>query len=271
MPETLTPPAEGNQPAPTVRDAIVDKYERTYGQQAPQAEPTVITTSTAISEPVKEPTLAEQMATLKAELLAEFKAQQPKPAEATPAVAEAEANWLKLLSEGKQAEAEKALSKIVAANSGFSDIQRNAVAEALQLFDARQQVAAYEQQVRQDPANVEALRMEKYITVAVQQRINDAQASGLIKTPADYVTVYKASVDAEVRSARELALTLRGEGRQEGQVRTTQVLSAVNLQPQKIDATRTQATPEPEAPESYQDYMAKRGGEGRVRHRLSPN
>lgn len=267
MPDLIVPAADGTQPAPTSRDAIVAKYEQTYGQVANTPEPVVTTPEPVV---IKEPTLAEQMATLKAELLAELKTKPAEPV-AAAVTPEAAADWLKLLSEGKQAEAEKALSKIVASNSGFDSIQRNAVNEALQLFDARQQVAAYEASVRQDPANAEALRMEKYITVAVQQRINDAQASGLIKSPADYVQVYKTSVDTEVRAARELALTLRGEGRQEGQVRTTQVLSAPNLQPSKIDAARTQAAPATEEPESYSDYMSKRSGDGRLRHRLSPN
>jgi hypothetical protein len=269
MPETLTPPAEGTQqktPQEVAREAIVARYEATYGQ--PPADATVVETSTTTQAP--DP-VAEALSALRAEIaeLKAAKAAPPQQVEAPPAASEAEANWLKLLSEGKQAEAEKALSKIVAQNADLTGVQRRAVSEALELFDARAQVTAYQNAVRQDPQNVEALRMEKYITVAVQQRLNEAQAAGFIKSPADYVKVHNQALDQEVSAARNLALALRGEGRQEGQRRTAEVLSAPNLQPTKIDQQRGQPTQDTqEAPESVQDYFAKRASASRTMHRL---
>lgn len=265
MENVITLPADGTQQTvvsteASPREQIVRKYEQTYGTP----EPVVKQEQTVVSTETPGPSFAEQMAAFKAELLAELK---PKPVESVT-TQEEQANWLKLLADGKQAEAEIALSKIVAKNSNFSSIKSDAVREALEAFTVQQEVANYVSQVRSKPENAEALRLEKYITSAVQARMAEAQAAGKLSTPADYVKVYKASVDTEVEEARKLALTLRGEGRQEGLTRTSQVLSAPNLQPNKIDATRQQQAPAEDVPETYQDYMASRANLARTRHRL---
>jgi hypothetical protein len=107
--------------------------------------------------------------------------------------------------------------------------------------------------------NADILPMEPYIAAAANNRIQAAQAAGTIKSPADYVTVYKQAITAEIENARKLAQTLRGAGKQEAVTRQQQVMSSPTIRPNAVnlerEAPKTDAEPAVETP---QDYLAKR-------------
>lgn len=277
MPEPVTPQApapgtstvpEGAQPpAPAAiapeRQAILDRYQAQYGND-PAAQPPVQTQPLAEPTPAQPPVaaapdLAAELAAMRAELAA--LKQQPAPQVPTqpqaPVSQEPEADWLALLASGKKEDGEKALIAMLR-KAIAPETQQAAVSEAINRFDAMTQVREYTTRVKSDPQNAEALRMEPYITAAVEQRLQQAQAAGKISTPADYVTVYRQAVDAEMAAARQLILTFRGEGAQQAAVRRTEVLSQPSLQPNQVDTQRQQAAPAEPQIETTQDYFQKR-------------
>jgi hypothetical protein len=110
--------------------------------------------------------------------------------------------------------------------------------------------------------NPDLMAFESYITLGAQNRIAAAQAANAVKNPADYVTVYKAAVKAEIENARKLTQSLRGAGAQQAQTRQAEVLAAPVLQPNAVTQNREQAAPREPAektPEQItQDYFAER-------------
>lgn len=251
---------DGAQPsaAPVIatdRDAVIKKYESMYGE--PVAE-----TPQAV-EPVAEPAAVEPVApvldantlALQAVVaeLAALKAQMaPKPEPVKPAEQIAQADWLALLAEGKKAEGEKALLQLLG-----PDIQRQAVQEALQQIDMQRDINDFVTKVRADNADI--LPMENYVAAAANARIQQAEAQGLIKTPADRVTVYKQAVTAEIENARKLVQTFRGAGKQEAAVRNQTIVASPTIKPNSVNAEREapKGAGEPEV-ETAQSYLAKR-------------
>jgi len=172
---------------------------------------------------------------------------------AQPTVTPAEPeDWLKLLSEGKKSEGELALARVLG-----PQLKNEAVQEALALMQAERQVSDYTAEVRQK--NTDVLSMEPYIAMAANARIEQARQQGLIKSPADYVTVYKQAVNAEIENARKLAQTLRGAGKVEATVRQAEVVAQRPIAPNPVNLQREQpnTTTEPEI-ETAQTYLAKR-------------
>lgn len=264
MPEPNDPTATTSDPvvtAPTgleasaapvtspARDAVIQKYEALYGS-APVDEAVVtdpVVTETASAEPVVDPRDAA-LAAMAAELAAIKEAVTPKPAPAEPVVQE---DWLKLLADGKKTEGEQALLKLLA-----PQIEQQAVQQAIARINMQSEINTYTEKVRADNADI--LPMEQYIANAANVRIQAAQAAGTIKTPADYVTVYKQAVAAEIENARKLVQTFRGAGKQEANVRNQVVVASPTIKPNAVNTEREAPKPgEPEV-EDASSYLAKR-------------
>lgn len=174
----------------------------------------------------------------------------PKPV--APPAPGVEADWLQLMAEGKKEEGERALAKKLEAEMS-QRIQSQAVAQ----MQAERQMYEFNTEIRQK--NADLLSMEDYIAYGAQSRINAAVQAGKIQTPADYVTVYKEAVNAEVEKARKLAQSLRGAGKNEAMVRQAEVVSAQTLQPNPITSNREAAPSTPiEQVDSVENYFAER-------------
>lgn len=259
---TPAPVLDGTQPSgqpviSTDRDALVKKYEAQYF--APPADtPAVdaVVTETATATPVADGTSTAQVPDRDAVLqsivaeLASLKTQL-RPA-APPKAVEPTPDWLALLADGKKAEGEKAL-----ADTLLPQIREAAVQEALGRIQLEREVNSFNDQIRSQ--NADLLPMEAYIAQAANQRIQAATAAGTIKTPADYVTVYKSAVNAEIDAARKLVQQFRGAGKQEAITRTSAVVASPTLQPNAVNMQREapKANGEPEL-ETPQSYLAKR-------------
>lgn len=251
----VAPVDPGLQPSATpvadpVREALVKKYEAQFG--APPAgtpvEPVAVE-PVVVAEPAT--SVVDPLAALTAEIAA-LKAQlTPKPVEpvATPVTEE---DWLKLLADGKKSEGELALARVLG-----PQIQQQAVQQALQLMQAEREVTDFSTKVK--AANPDILPMEAYVAQAAQARIEAAKASGLIKSPADYVTVYKQAVTAEIENARKLVQTLRGAGKQEAITRNAEVVSSQTVKPNAVNLERDAPAKPGEPPvEDAAAYLAKR-------------
>lgn len=275
MSETVTPQAQGTeqqeqQAQPQVvpagqeqRAEIIKKYENLYGQQ-PQQEQQQQVVQPVVQQPV-EPViqqpdqtailqqLATELAAVKQQLAAQPQQQQVTVSTAT----QEDADWLAKLAAGDKSEGERLLAQRVKALIG-ENLQSNAVQQAVALVTAQNQVNEFILDVRSKNADV--MPMEQYITVAAAQRIQAAQETGKIKSPADYVTVYKEAVNAEIENARKLILSLRGEGRSQATTRQAEVVAVPAIQPQAVDTQRgvQQQQQQQPAVETVEDYMAKR-------------
>lgn len=201
----------------------------------------------------------------KTELLGAVKEliQTSRPEPVAPAVASSPdpEDWLKLMNEGKRDLAEAALARKMyelGSKGAVSNAQTAAVNEALARFTAFQEVKSYTDAMRSDPVNASILEMEPYITAIVERQI--AARGDQIRTPQDYVKVYKETVKAEMEKARNFALGLRGQGAQGATVRQATVLASPHLAPNAVDTQReqqSQTQAEPQA-ETASDYLAKR-------------
>lgn len=234
------------------RDALIAKYEAQYAQPDPatpagEPEPVV-----AVSEPVVPvaPASIDTNAVLQAVLgeLAALKGQlTPKPTE--PVAPVTQEDWLKLLADGKKSEGEKALAALLG-----PQIQQAAVQQAMQQISMEREIDSFANKVRSDNADI--ISMEPYVAQAAHARI---QAVLRANPTADYVTVYKQAVSAEIENARKLVQTFRGAGKQEAITRQTAVVSSPTIKPNAVNMEREAptSTGEPQI-ETPQDYMAKR-------------
>jgi len=228
-----TTSALGQEPAASPQPNPTERYTALYGTSTTQEQPDPLVALTA------------QVEALKAQLAA-----QPAPT-ATPTPTASTDDWLEALAKGDKAKGEQALANKVDELVGNRRVQ-----EALALFQMHQQVDAYTNKLRTE--NPELGQMESYITASVQAKLNAAQAAGKVKTPADYVTVYKDILSKEVDDARKLILTFRGEGAQNATTRTQQVTAATPLRPNTFSQQVQGQQPQTEQVESASDYLAKR-------------
>lgn len=226
-----TTSAQGQEPAPSGQPNPTERYAQLYG--------------TATSGPDPMVTLQAEIDALKAQLAAQ-------PTAVSTASATTAEDWLDALAKGDKAKGEQALADKIDALVGGRRVN-----EALALFQMHQQVDAFTNTVRAQ--NPELTAMESFITASVQAKLNAAQAAGKVKTPADYVTVYKDILSKEVEDARKLILTFRGEGAQNATTRTQQVTAATPLRPNVISQQQSsQGQPQTEQVETASDYLAKR-------------
>lgn len=268
MPETIetTTPVVTTLPtsdpvAPlTERERITQKYEQTYYNTPPAettTDPAPVVTETPAPEtpvtpaPTPQPDITNVLSAL-VQRLESFESRLPAPPAPAPVVETTQEDWLKLLAEGKKTEGEKALISVVG-----PEIQKAAVQQALSLLKAEQEITSYTTEMRSKNADVMAF--DQYIDNAVGARLQAANAQGKIKTPADYVTVYKEAVNAEIENARKIALSLRGDGKLEANTRLREVASQPTLQPNVVNTQREATKAPAEQPvETTEDYFAKR-------------
>jgi hypothetical protein len=268
MPETLetTPTVVPTLPtsdpvAPlTERERITQKYEQTYYNTPPAettTDPAPVVTETPAPEtpappaPAPQPDITNVLSAL-VQRLESFESRLPAPPAPTPAPETTQEDWLKLLAEGKKTEGEKALINVVG-----PEIQKAAVQQALSLLKAEQEITSYTTEMR--TKNADVMAFESYIDNAVGARLQAANSQGKIKTPADYVTVYKEAVNAEIENARKIALSLRGDGKLEANTRLREVASQPTLQPNVVNTQReAPKTPTEQPVETTEDYFAKR-------------
>lgn len=235
------------------REALQTKYDALYGtpaEQKPTAQPAPAAPATPAAPAV--PDYSGAIEALKAEL-ATLRAAQPKPVEAAKPT---EADWLALLAAGDKEGGEKAMADRIRALIG-ADIQANAVNQATERINAERQINDFVSEVRSKNADI--LVMEQAITLGAQARIASAAQAGKINTPSDYVAVYKDAVNAEIENARNLILSIRGQGKLEGATRVSEVIASSTLQPNAVTQSRENAqAPQAEAFDDTQTYLAKR-------------
>lgn len=264
--ETIVTPAQPvaaePTPEPTARQAVINKYEQMYADQT-QSQPAAVVQPITSVEPVQPvapaaPDMTAVLSALTAEITAMksqlAEARNPPPPPPSP-VDPNNANWLKLLADGKMSEGEKALAEVLG-----PQIQQQAVQQALSLMQAERDVNEFTAQVK--AANPDLMAFESYISLGAEKRIAAAQAANAIKSPVDYVTVYKEAVKAEIENARKLAFSLRGEGRTAAATRIAEVVASPVLQPQPVNTNREQINQQPaqdKSPEQITtDYFAER-------------
>lgn len=275
MSDTLTPqtPVVESQvvtPAPVTPERPVSEREQIYNKfyeanpetaitpqvVAPVVETPQTPATPVVEVPVSNAPVVNSQDEINRVLLEEIKGLKaqlaPKPI--TPTAPGEEADWLQLMAEGKKAEGEKALAKKIEAEMS-QRIQSQAVAQ----MQAERQMYEFNTEIRQK--NPDLLSMEDYISYGAQNRINAAAQAGKIQTPADYVTVYKEAVNAEVEKARKLAQSLRGAGKNEAIVRQSEVVSAQTLQPNPVTNVRETSNQPAEQVDSVEDYFAKRNAQ----------
>lgn len=250
----ITPGAEPSG-APVIsadRDALIKKYEAAYANPAEPAAESAVEPA-AVSEPVQPvgdpvPDTNSVLQAIVAELAA-LKGQLTPPKPTDPVAPVTQEDWLKLLADGKKSEGEKALAALLG-----PQIQAAAVQQALQQITIEREIDTFANKVRADNADI--IQMEPYVAQAAHGRI---QAILRANPTADYVTVYKQAVSAEIENARKLVQQFRGAGKQEAVTRNTQVLGSPTIKPNAVNMEREAPAPPAEPTgETPQEYMAKR-------------
>jgi hypothetical protein len=209
------------------------------------------------------------MQSMQAEL-AEVKAKLTPTAPVVNTEHSPEPGWISLLKEGRIEEAQDALASLVAKKNQDVLLQQG-VAQTRELMRAENEIDRFTTDLRSQ--NPELVPMEKTIAVDAQERMAAARNAGLIKTTDDAIRIYKESVTEAVKSARKLYLLIRGEGKQEAQVRQREVLSSRPMTPQATDTNRPQATgQEAQEPpvETPAEYLEKRRAVDNWRKGLAP-
>lgn len=268
--QTLTP-----TPAPVVestpRSQLYDKY---YAQNQPTQEAAPVTSPTVATEPttqtevaqVSVPTppapqpedsnkqLLELIGQLKSEL-AEVKQTLTKPTTPDPASIVQAPSWLELLKDGKVEEAEAALAQKIKTQI-LPEAVSTASTDAREKMQAEYEIQGFIKDLRTN--NPDLMPLEAYIANEAQSKLNSLQSEGKIKSTRDFVDTYKRIVSESLTNARNIARTLRGQGKQEGLTIKQEVLSASTVAPNPVQTQpQTTESKEPQ-PESSQDYIAKR-------------
>lgn len=214
------------------------RYETLYGTASAAPAQTSATDVTSALQP-----LLDKIAALEERL---------SPPVQSTSTSDTDVDWLAMLAKGDKDKGEQALADKIDKLVGGRRVN-----EAMQLFRMNQEIDSYTNSIRAQ--NPELASMESYITNSVQAKLNAAQTSGKVKSPADYVTVYKDILTKEVSDARNLILTFRGEGAQNATTRTQQVTGQAPLRPNTIGQQGQQNQSQGEAPaETASDYLTKR-------------
>jgi hypothetical protein len=226
-----------------------------------QVEPPVQATPAPV---LPQDTTAATLAALQAQIAALQAALTPKLIEqpAQPALPIGDGVWLNefvsLLREGKGMEAQTLLTSKLK-DAVTPDISNQAASQAREIQRAESSIERFIDKFRSDPANAEVLPFENYITLDVERKLNELRSAGKLTSTDDLIRSYQTAVTESAESARKIAQTLRGAGKQEAAVRQREVLSTSTLAPNAVDASRQSATPQAEPqPETTEDYFAKR-------------
>lgn len=182
-----------------------------------------------------------------------------QPAPAVPAQA-TQLTWVKKIQEGDFQGAEAALSEAVQASMKpqLDSVRTQAYQDAMNAAQVNLEVDRYLQTVR--TTNPDIVPFERYLEGPVTQRLQLAQQAGKIHNSGDFIREYKAAVDHEVGTLRNLGLTLRGQGKDEALTRSSEVLRSTTLTPQQVQSNQqvppnSQNTPQGE---DANDYFARR-------------
>lgn len=265
-PTSATPPL--GTPQDEARRALYEKHYGTTAQppqdqvQAPPTETTAqvdppadAVAPPATATPTPTDAILAAMQAMQAELAA-LKAGMPAPPTPLPEPTATEPSWIALLREGKVAEAEAALKDSIA-KQVLPDAVAQAQAQTREYMRAEAELETFVRELRS--ANPELAPLEKFITSEANETLTALRAAGKILTTEDAVREYKKAVIEAKDNARKLYQQLRGAGKQEAMVRSTEVLSSTTLAPNSVDQSRTQAAPPSEpATETTEDYFAKR-------------
>lgn len=236
----------GTQAAQPPAESLEQKYERLYAQQQSQ----LTNASQELNNTVS--TLKQELDTLRA---AQAAAQTP----VTPTNPNGEPTWVGRIREGKYVDADEEIYKSVEKRLAqrFEQVRSQAYQDALSASQVNIEMDRHLNKVRSAPENADILEFEPYLEGPISRKVEAAKASGKIKTQADFLQVYKTAVDEEVSNLRNKVLQIRGQGKQEAQVRNQQVLSSVPLQPQQVQSA--QGTPAQEqVDDSLDSYFQRR-------------
>jgi hypothetical protein len=201
--------------------------------------------------------------------LADLRSKVAPPTPTTPTTPPEEA-FVSLLREGKVKEAIDVLALAVAAKNK-PELTQDTLQQTREVMRAEADVDRFTTQLRTD--NPELVQMEGWIASEAQRRMADARQQGQVRTTDDAVRIYKSAVTEAVTSARKLYLAIRGDGKQEAQVRQREVLSSRPITPQSTDTQRPQVTGQdaPEPPtDTTADYLKKREDMNNWRKGLAP-
>lgn len=235
---------------PQVEESQEERYARLYGQQAqPVPQPAAIP-----------PEVIQTITSLRSEVAALNERIAAKPQEIGPAA------WVEKIRQGDFEGAENVLAQKVqqALQPRLEEVRNRAYQDALSASQVNLEIDRHVQKARLE--NPDIVHFEKYLEAPVSQRVAQANALGLIKSPADFVRETKSAIDAEVTQLRNLGLVLRGQGKQEAQTRNQQVLASTPLTPNQVQSTQvtdaSQLTPD----ESLQSYFERRRADEQRRH-----
>jgi hypothetical protein len=267
----ITQTPEVTLPTVVVEPTILSQRQQAYSNyDALYAQPVAPASVVPIAEPgapvpvVETPvpqftdTLALQ-ATI-AQLQAEVAALKPKPV-ALPVVEVAKApmeSWVELMAQSKYTEAEELLFRHFAPRIQ-AYIQPQLVQQAAASANAEREIQSFITDFER--SNTDLLSMRDYVIAGSERRLLAAQNEGKIKSPADFVTEYKAAVTTEANELRVKLQLARGAGRDEALVTRREVLSATTLEPTAIQMPQNNTKP---APMSNVDYIAMRQNRTRI-------
>jgi hypothetical protein len=247
-------------PAPTpVAETVVDVVADGTGgdvQPAAQAEPLPPTPPA----PDANALLLAELSEMRRELAALKQPTQPvAPVVQTAPDAPIEDLFITLMQEGKPQEAIAALRAQIARDVAAEN-KIEVTREVEERLHTQNRIKTFVDNLRSE--NPDLLPLEGMISAQAHLRLQAAQQnhiySGKPWTMADLEREYISAVNVEMANAKSIVQQLRGAGRQEAQVTQQRVLTSTVLAPNPVTSHRPDSPPSAPAPESTQDYLAKR-------------
>jgi hypothetical protein len=268
-------PAQGNSPQDQNRREV---YARLYGGQSPEVPPSPTvqdTESPAQGEQVVAPVdpssvtpppdpyeerfskydqTLEQIVSVLSQLTQAPRQPEINPTPVAPTVAQPGA-WLDLLREGKLAEADAEIVKMVAKQLA-PQLKTEASQESLESLRLENELTSFVENLRRE--NPDLLPLEELITAKAQVRLEEVQRTGKIKSSNEFIAAYKDAVNKAADDARKTIQTIRATGKEDATIRNREVLSSSVVPPNAVDQNR-QVTPKPgPVQDTTEDYLARR-------------
>ncbi|MDE1766563.1 MAG: hypothetical protein KGI27_09895 [Thaumarchaeota archaeon] len=256
MPYTYTPPATPDtqqvQTQQVQQQETPDqKYERLYGQTNQEIK--------QIREALTSANPSEELKALRAELASlKETVKPPAPVQQAPV----RPKWVEKIATGEYVDAEGELANSIKSRldgdykKALDEVRAAAYQDALNATHVNLEIDRHVQALR--ISNPELVPFEKYLQAPVAQRVEEAKAAGKIKAPTDFIREYTAAIDAEVDNLRQLGLVLRGQGKQEAQMRNQQVLASTVITPNPIQSIQPQGQSQQVSEQSIDDYFSQR-------------
>jgi hypothetical protein len=190
--------------------------------------------------------LGEELAAIKAQT-----APKAEPPVAGPPITP----WFERLRQGDFEGAEKDITTRVR-DAVTAETSQRAVAEAMEMMKIQMEVDRYLTDLRGQ--NPDIAPFERYLQAPVERRMQQAKESGKIKNGGDFVTTYKAAVQAEVEELRKISRGLVAQGKELASVRQREVLTSTPVTPQAVTSNRQPQQGEAEPDVSVESYFARR-------------